>query len=312
MIIFFYGPNSYASRRKLQEIVAAYKTKTSSDFGLERLDGITTNAKSLGAALRAVPFLASSRLVVVEYLSANKAASGQIEAIIQDLPTTTVVVFYEKDVDKRTAYFKTLTAKAQAQQFELLSPTQLAGWVRNHLKTLDATIEPGAMAELIDRVGDDQWRLEQELGKLASHNSEITRDHVQLLVEPGRDENIFGLVEAIASGRTKQALTQYQLLRAGGAGELYILSMITWQLRNLLLAGTAGETSPGELARVAGLSPFVAQKALARQADLDLEHIKAAFLAAVDTEYKIKSGAGKPDQLVEMLIYQVASELTGR
>jgi len=311
MILFFYGPNSYASRRILQEVVATYKQKTGSDFGLERIDGVSTNAKSLGSALRAVPFLANSRLVVVEYLSANKAASGQIEAIIQELPSTTVAVFYEKEVDKRTTYFKTLSAKAQPQHFEMLGPTQLAGWVRNHLKTLNATIEPGAMAELIDRVGDDQWRLEQELVKLASHNPEITRDHVQLLVEPGRDENIFGLVEAIASGRTKQALAQYQLLRAGGANELYILSMITWQLRNLLLAKTAGPMPPGELARAAGLSPFVAGKAVQRQADLDLDQLKRAFLATIDTEYKIKTGAGKPDELVELLIYNVSQRVTG-
>src|SRR3989344_1316771 len=107
MILFFYGPNSYASRRKLQEIIETYKTKTGSDFGLERIDGITSNAKTLGSALRAVPFLASSRLVVIEYLSANKAASGQVESIIEGLPSTTVVVFYEKELDKRTAYFKT-------------------------------------------------------------------------------------------------------------------------------------------------------------------------------------------------------------
>lgn len=310
MILFFHGPNSYASRRKLQEVVAQYQAKTGSDFGLERIDGVATDAKALAAALRAVPFLATSRLVIVEYLSANKAASGQIEAIIQELPTTTVVVFYEKEVDKRTVYFKTLSTKAQTQFFSMLGPTQLAGWVNAQSRALDATIEPGAMAELIDRVGDDQWRLEQELGKLANHDVHITREHVQQLVEPSRDENIFGLVEAIANGRTKQALAQYQLLLDGGTGELYILSMIIWQLRNLLLAKTAGPMAPGELARAAGLSPFVAGKAAARQADLDLEQLKAAFLAAVDTEYQIKTGTGKPDALVEMLVYNVSKSLT--
>lgn len=311
MIFFFYGSNSYASRRKLQEIVETYKAKTGSDFGLERIDGVTTNAKSLQAALQAVPFLASSRLVIIEYLSANKAASGQIESIIKAVPASTVVVFYEKDVDKRSSFYKTLSTKAKVQSFELLGPTQLAAWVAAHLKELGASIESGAMAELIDRVGDDQWRLEQELGKLANHSSQITRDHVQLLVEPGRDENIFGLVDAMASGRTKQAISQYQLLLAGGANELYILSMIMWQLRNLLLAKTAGPMAPGELAKRAGLSPFVANKAQARQAALDLEQLKKAFLAAVDAEYKIKTGAGKPDQLVELLIYNVTTGITG-
>lgn len=311
MILFFYGPNSYASRRKLQDMVATYKKKTGGDLGLERIEGASTNVKSLVAALQAVPFLTSSRLVIVEYLGANKTASAKIADIIKDVPETTVVVFYEKDVDKRTAYFKHLELDAQVQYFAQLGPTQLAIWIRGQLKAQEAAIEPAAMAELVDRVGDDQWRLEQEILKLANHSQQITRTDVQLLVEPGRDENIFGLVEAIAAGRTNQALTQYQLLLAGGTNEMYMLSMILWQLRNLLLAKTAGAISAAELAKTAAMSPFVAQKSLAKVAQLSEERLKQAFLAATKTEYKIKTGAGRPEELVELLIYNLAGSVTG-
>lgn len=312
MILFFYGPNSYASRRKLQEIVNTYVKKTGSNLGLERIDGATTDAKVLGGAIRAVPFLATSRLVVIEYLGANKAASAKIADITKDVPATTVVVFYEKDVDRRTLFFKHLDQAAQAQRFDMLGPTQLSAWVGRQVKGLGATIEPAAMAELIDRVGDDQWRLEQEVAKLANSTHEITRDDVQLLVEPGRDENIFDLVEAMAAGKTKTAMSQYQLMLAGGSNEMYVLSMVIWQLRNLLLAKTAGPMPPGELAKAAAISPFVAQKAAARQGNLDYDQLRQAFLAAVDTEYKIKTGAGKPQELVELLIYNASVSVTDR
>ena len=69
--------------------------------------------------------------------------------------------------------------------------------------------------------------------------------------------------------------------------------------------------SPAELAKTTGLSPYVASKASARQANFSLEQLRQAFLAAVETEYNIKTGAGAPEELVELLIYEV-SGIKGR
>lgn len=307
MVFFFYGPNSYASRRQVREMMATYTKKTSSDIGLERIDGPAVDLKTLTSSLLAVPFLATSRLVVVDYLSQNKAVTEKIDQIIKAVPATTVTVFYEKEVDRRGRYFKTLAAEAKAIEFKLLTPGQLAAWVKREVRKLDATIEPAAAQELLDRTGDDQWRLEQELLKLSNFDPTITKQAVVDLVEERLEESIFGLVEAMSGGQPKLALERYQGLLAGGSNEMYVLTMIMWQLRNLLLAKTAGTIPSSQLAREAGLSPFVATKAQGAQRRFSQEQLKQAFLAGIDTEAAIKTGAGKADQLVELLIYEVAT-----
>ena len=307
MVFFFYGPNSYASRRQVREMMAAYTKKTGSDIGLERIDGPAVDLKTLTSSLLAVPFLATSRLVVVDYLSQNKSVIEKIDEIIKAIPATTVAVFYEKEVDRRGRYFKTLVAEAKAVEFKLLTPVQLASWAKREAGKLDATIEPAAVQELLERAGDDQWRLEQELLKLSNFDPAITKQAVVDLVEERLEESIFGLVEAMSGGQPKLALERYQGLLAGGASEMYVLTMIMWQLRNLLLAKSAGTIPSSQLAREAGLSPFVATKAQSAQKRFSQEQLKQAFLAGIDTEAKIKTGAGKADQLVELLIYEVAT-----
>ncbi len=306
MIFFFYGPNSFASRRKLQAMVSTFLTKTKSDMGLERIDGATTTVPGLVASLQAVPFLSTSRLVIVEYLGANKSVASQIDKIIAEVPASTVVVFYEKDLDKRSQYFKTLKDKAKAQEFGSLSTSQLLAWIMTETKRLGGSIDRGSANELLNRAGEDQWRLEQELLKLVNYNPKVTKETVGELVDPARDDNIFALVEAVTAGNTETALDRYHDVLDAGGGELYVLSMITWQLRTLIVAKASGGMSAAELARTAGMSPFVAQKATARQASFSFEQLRDAFLAAVDTEYKIKTGAGTPEELVELLIYEVA------
>jgi DNA polymerase III delta subunit len=64
-----------------------------------------------------------------------------------------------------------------------------------------------------------------------------------------------------------------------------------------------------ELAKAASLSPFVAGKAQTKSRAIPEEVLKAAFLAAVDTDYRLKTGVGEPEVLVERLIYRVSGSL---
>ncbi|HUC87156.1 MAG TPA: DNA polymerase III subunit delta [Candidatus Saccharimonadales bacterium] len=310
MIFFFYGPNSYAARQQIAKLVAEYVKKSGSNLGLERIDGAKAKPEELSAVLQATPFLANSRLVIIEELGGNSAVAPTVERLVKQIPTTTVAVFYDPAVDQRTSYFKTLKAIAKTVKFEPLSTAKLQQWVVAMAQAKGADIERPAVGRLLDLAGEDQWRLSHELAKLAAYESPITTATVELLVEEGNTETIFNLVEATTAGKVETALRQYRRLRADGINEIYMLSMIIWQLRNLLLAGVAGKTTPAELAKSAGMSPFVAGKMLSKRHLFTENQLKSAFLQAVDTDYQIKSGAGVADALVEQLIYRLASRAT--
>jgi DNA polymerase-3 subunit delta len=307
MIFFFYGPNSYAARRKLGDLRDAYIKKTGTDFGLERIDGAVATAEQLNASLLAAPFLATSRLVIVERLGTNKTTNEKIEPILAQIPDTTVAVFYDPEVDQRTSYFKTMMKLAKPAKFAMLAVPQLVGWTKREVEAQGGKIDRAAIAKLVDMVGDDQWRLSAEINKLVNYAPEVTSENVELLVTKSPTDTIFDLVEQMSGGQLGKALATFRTLIAERTSEIYILTMVTWQLRNLLLAKSAGTSSSGELAKRAGLSPYVATKAIARQRDFSEEGLKKAYLAAVETDYAIKSGQGVPEHLVEQLIYQVAA-----
>jgi DNA polymerase III delta subunit len=308
MVLFFYGPNSYAARQQIAKLAAEYIKKSGSNFGLERIDGSQVKPGELRASLQAAPFLANSRLVIIEDLGVNKAAVASIDSYLKEIPDTTVAVLYEASVDQRTSYFKTLKATAKTVVFETLPAPKLLQWLAREAQAHAATIERSAATRLLELAGEDQWRLSNEVAKLAAHSSSITTASVDMLVEESHTETIFNLVEAMTAGRVETALRLYRQLRADGQHEVYILSMVIWQLRNLLLAKAAGATSPPQLAKAAAMSPFVAGKMLSKRHLFSEDQLKTAFLQAVDTDYQIKSGAGVPDVLVEQLILYVVGQ----
>jgi DNA polymerase III subunit delta len=307
MIFFFYGPNTFASRHKLGQLVDTYIKKTGGDLGLERLDGGAVTANQLSAALAAAPFLASSRLVVVSRLSENKSVSAAVPRLLGRVPESTVAVFYEGEVDQRTVYYKELTKQAQAVKFDQLTPAGLTAWVKREVARLGGSIDRAALTKLLALTGDDQWRLSQELNKLVNYQPEITLQTVEQLVAATPQQNIFDLVEAVTAGQLPEALRLFRAELAARTNELYILTMITWQLRNLLLVKLAGSRTPAELAKLAGISPYVAGKLMTKRRNYDEGSLRRALLAAAETDYAIKSGQGEAVILIEQLIYRIAS-----
>jgi DNA polymerase III subunit delta len=307
MMLFFYGPNTYALRQQLAQMVAAYRAKAGSDFGLERIDGAVVKAAELNAALQATPFLATSRLVIVEGVAANKAVAGGLAAMLAGVPASTVAVFVEREVDQRTSAFKALKGADKVVKFEALEGPKLLGWVRAEIARLGGMAEPAVIRELVELAGEDQWRLAGEINKLVNYDPTVTVETVRELVAPSVERSIFDLVEAMTGGRAAAALAAYRVLLHQKESEMYVLTMVQWQLRNLLLAKTApAGMGPNDLAKAAGMSPYVAGKMMAVQGAMYEEVLRAAYGAAVECEFDIKTGRLKAEVAVEQLIYRVA------
>ncbi|HEY6736596.1 MAG TPA: DNA polymerase III subunit delta [Candidatus Saccharimonadia bacterium] len=312
MTIFFYGPNRYELLRQLRQMMSAYVAKNG-DLGLERLDGSTVSLAALSGVLTAVPFLANSRLVVVENIATNKTVSGKLAELMAGVPASTVVVFTEREVDQRTAAFKALKAADKVVKFEPLAAPKLLAWVKAEVARLGGSIEHAVARELVDRTGDDQWQLENEINKLVNYQPEVTAETVQLLVAQTVERSVFDLVEAMTAGRAGVALVAYQALLEQKETEFYILTMVQWQLRNLLTLKLApAALSPAEVAAAAGMSAFVAGKAAAAAGRIPEAVLRRAFVAAVDCEFQIKSGRARAEVAVEQLIVRVAGRVAGQ
>lgn len=305
MIFFFYGPNLYAAQAELERMTSAYLKKAGSDFGLERLEG-NASWEQLQGALLATPFLANSRLVIISDFGKAKPDPDRLAKLIEGMPSTTVAVFYDREADRRTGYFKTLCNLARAVEFKLLTTPELVQWIGREVKRQGGSITRSVAQQLLEVAGEDQWRLSGEIAKLVAYQPEVTKETIAELVVPNLNQSVFDLVDAMTAGRGKAALTAYHALLAERTNELYLLTMIIWQLRNLLTAKSAAGMAAAELASKTGLSPYVANKSIAAAQPYRESTLKKAFLAAVECEYNIKSGRQPAAPAVENLIVAVA------
>lgn len=323
MIYFFSGQNSFLSGQKVAEIKARFLAKNPTGSGLSVLEVEKGDKSSLlpawQKALGAQGLFFSKQLVIVRnFLMNGNAASHKeiLEYLEKDKgileSQDKVMIFWEEGIAKeKEKLVQYLEKRAHKQKFEILSGFKLNEWIKEELKKRNpqVTISQGALMTLNVYVGNDNLRLTQEIAKLANFKTEgeIAQGDVENLVHANVEANIFETIEALSGGDKKKALKLYHEQLEKGEDPFYVLSMYVYQFRNMLKIGEffyAGEQNNYTLAKLAGLNPFVVQKALGQLRKTNLEKIKSIYQQLADLDLKLKTGEIDPKLALDKFIVE--------
>lgn len=289
MLIYLYGENQYAIKQKIDGIKRQYVDKTGGDADMQTFDMSDHNLSDLLNAFSVVPMFVSSRLFVVRNLDLLKLSKDQLDKLIDSISDSTNVVVVDTKPDKRSVYFKAISKLKNAKYFGALTPQQLVNWIKERAKELGGNIDNTAVSLLIDRVGNDQWQLDQELQKLTNFNSRINKESIEQLVVPNLSQSAFMMIDAIFRKDTKKAASIYENLIVQGEADQMILGAITYQYRILVLAkDNLGKGNDWQ--KELGVSPYAVTKAQNLIKNIEMEQLRSAYQSIIDTDMAIKTG----------------------
>jgi DNA polymerase-3 subunit delta len=301
MIIALTGNNAFALQKRLKELISEF-VKEYGDLALERIDAGESEPQAILDALQNLPFLASKKMVVVRDLGQNKQAAETIEQIINAAGEDTDLVIYEPQPDKRTAYFKTLKAKSQLEEFNELDGRSLAKWLVDEAGKRGGDLTQADANYLVERVGLDQALISNELDKLIIYSPKISRTNIDLLTDPLPQSKVFDLLDAAFGGKKSKALELYEEQRALKIEPQSILAMIAWQLQLLAVTKYADGKSTASIAKDLGMSPYPVSKAANLAHKLDDEKFNNMVDFAYQIDIKSKTTSLDLDEAIKTYI----------
>jgi len=316
MIYFLHGPDSYRSKKKLEEIIEGYKKVHKSGLNLIYINAESADFRELSSSLNTISMFSENKLLILRNLfsAPGGPASGWQESFLENIKDLAdlkdIVVVYENGpADKRTKLFKALEKHAKYQEFEFLLPANLRKWVLDEFTNNKAKIETDALNLLVEFVGNDLWQMANEINKLSNYKkgSVIKKEDVETLVRPKTENDIFKTIEALASKDKKQALNLLHKHLEKGDSPLYLLSMIAFQFRNLLIVKQLLESAKpyGAMAKKSGLHPFVFQKSYYICNKFSLLELKKIYHKIFETDLNIKTGKIEPETALDILLAQI-------
>jgi len=314
MIIFLYGEDSYRSRQKLKEIIDRYEKTRKTGLSLKLIDCLKKESSpfnDLKSEVRQATMFKEKKLIVINSPFSSAAfeekflKEGKNFADSEDI----LVLYEEKSVRQNSVLLRFLKKIAKCQEFKFLTGEKLRIWVKDEIGRYKSRADIKAIDKLIEYVGNDLWRMENEIKKLVSfgRNRTLKREDVDLLVRAKVETDIFKTIDAIAERNKPLALNLLRKHIEKGDSPLYLLAMINYQFRNILMIKDLIERRfPFNLiAKKSGLHAFVAKKSYFLAQKFSLEQLKKIYQKIFKVDLDIKTGKIEPEIALDLLIAEI-------
>lgn len=301
MLIFLYGSDKYRLHQKLIELIEDYKKKYQNKLGIFFFEENDFNFNNLLEILDSQSIFQEKKILILKNIFQNYDFEEKIlEENKKFLKSQDVVLFYQEGIVKKSdKLFKFLFKNSQYQEFNELSGYDLKNWIKKEFKKYGVGVEPMIVEKLIEYCGSDLWSLSNEIKKLiAFKNEKISLKDVELMVKPKIETAIFKTIEAIALGNKKEAIYLIHKHLEKGDNPLYLLSMISFQFKSLLMSKSDKFWGKGK-------NPYFIMKTGKLAEKFSLEDLKKIYQKIFEMDINIKTGRVEAETALDLLIAEI-------
>ena len=314
MLIFFYGKDTYRIKEETKKIILEYKKSHKSGLNLKIFNPAETKLSfdEIKKDIHQTPMFKEKKLIII----ANPFFSAELkDKILEEkenllkLKEITALIYQEGEIGGKEKLFNFLKNKAeQIKKFDLLSGQNLKNWVRNKFEEKKSKITDIAVERLCQYVGNDLWRMDNEIEKLTNFSKKtIGEKEISALTKPLIETDIFRTIDAISQKNKHRALELIHNHLKRGDSPLYLLTMINYQFRNILMVKSLIEKRQpyNTIAAKTKLHPFVVKKSYYQSKNFSLKELKNIYNKIFQTDLNIKTGRIEPVIAIELLMASI-------
>jgi DNA polymerase-3 subunit delta len=287
------GEEDYYIDKLMQEAEHHLLTEAEAGFNLTVFYGREANWADVVNACMRYPMFSEYQVVLLKEAQQMKDLDKLENYIANPLKSTVFIVGHkEKKVDGRSKLARLLKDKCELLQTKKMYDNQLPGWTEKLVQSKGYQINQKALLLLVDHIGNDLSRIDNEIEKLLlnlGNRTTITEDDIEQYVGISKDFNVFELQDAIARKDMAKAIRIIQYF--GNNPKAGPIQMVLPALYNFFskVFQVFGVQSRDEklIASSIGVSPFFVKDYLATAQRYDYPGIERILLLL--HEYNLKA-----------------------
>ena len=285
-------------------------------FNLTVFYGKDADWASVINACRRYPMLAERQVVLLKEAQQMRDVEKLESYIENPLSSTIFVVSYkEKKVDGRTRMAKLLKEKGVVLTTKKLYDNQLPEWTEELIDSKGLSISQKALRVLVDHIGNDLSRIENEVDKISINlgkRTTINEEDVEEYVGVSKDFNVFELQAALATKNLPKAIQIIQYFEANPKAapiQLILPSLYSFFSKVFMIYGLNSRDEK-TVATSLGVNPYFVRDYLKATTVYSYPDVEKLILLL--NEYNLKSigirNSGTPDAslLKEMVVKMIA------
>jgi DNA polymerase III subunit delta len=183
----------------------------------------------------------------------------------------------------------------------------LFGWLRDKARELDLRTSGDSMGVLLEAVGEERMALAQALEELSlalGPGGRVTPDAVRRQFKGRGQVNMFGFLDAAATGQTGIALQGLRRLLEQGESAQAILNAVARHFRSMM---EVGEGPAGRVAKEMGMHPFRAEKLVKQATAYSPPALAQCYREIAAADRRTKAGEEAEELALERAVVAVTA-----
>ncbi|MCH5268737.1 MAG: DNA polymerase III subunit delta [Lachnospiraceae bacterium] len=302
----FYGEEDYLKRiyrDSFKESVMA----GGDDMNFTRFEGKETDVIQVTDLADTLPFFSDYRLLILENTGFFNSANDLAD-YLPKMPDTTIMLFVEKEVDKRNRLYKYINKSGHVVEMKSMSAKDMKLWVVGLLNSEGKKIRESTVEYFLGLIDNSMHHIKNELDKLIAYvgeREEITKEDVDAIACVQVNGQIFQMMDAVASGNKKLTMKLYSDLLELRESPMVILSLLSRHFNILLQIKALGDgAGRSEIAAKVKIRPFFVGRYQSQAKHFSEKQLRKMLEMCAETEYLFKRGRIGDRIGVELLLVQ--------
>lgn len=314
-IYFLMGEESYYIDKLSDYIEKKVLTEEEKGFNQTVLYGRDVTIEDIISTAKRYPMMAERQVVIVKEAQDLIRTIDKLESYADKPMETTVLVFcYKyKTLDKRKKLTKLLAKNGIVYESKKLYENQVGEWIKRVLSGKKYAIEPKANAMLVEFLGTDLSKINNELEKLQiilPVGSTITPKHIEENIGFSKDFNVFELRKALGERNQLKAYTIAENFAQNPKDNPMVVttSLVFGFFIQLLKYHGLKDRNPKNVAAVLGVNPFFLKEYDVALKNYPMKKVSQIVGALRDIDVKSKGvGANAMSQsdLLREMLYKI-------
>lgn len=261
------------------------------------------------------PMMAERQVVIVKEAQDLSRTFDKFEDYAKNpQPSTVLVLCYKyKSVDKRKTVYKAIKKAGVVFESKKLYDNQVPDWIKRVLSPRGYTITPKAAQLLVEFLGTDLGKLNNELQKLQiilPKNTQVTPEHIEEHIGISKDYNNFELRKAIGTKDNVKAfkIVQYFAENPKDNPMVVTVTLLFNFFSQLLQLHGMTDKNPRNVASALRVHPFFVNEYLDAARNYPMRKVSQviALLREFDLKSKgVNSNAVPQGDLLKELLYRI-------
>ena len=309
------GEEDYLIRYYVQKTIEVATQEDMREFNVMEIYSTLPDTGDIDAFANSYPFMSEKKVLIIQdtkiFKKSNEEHKSYFSDLILNIPDYLIIIFAEKDIDKRNALYKQIAKIYPVCEYNFQDIPTLTSWITKLFSSAGKTINRDDASYICEVAGPSMHALKSEAEKIIAFLSDetlVTGQVIDSLITRTIENRVFDMIDDIVKGNNADAMKKFNDLRALNEEPVRIINIFFNKFATFHKLLLLKDKPMREICTLCNLYEKHARNNLSQAKILGAKKIAEVMLKCRDMDFAVKNGITEKWIAAELVVAEAIKQ----